>query len=249
MDYKDNLKEDEKERLEEFCDHTGIKLDDLSLLKVALTHRSYINEKGNNYSEHNERLEFLGDAVLELLVSKYLFDQYPDKPEGELTSFRAATVRTESLASEAQRLGYGQFLYMSKGEARTGGRTRPYILANTFESVVGALYLDQGIKVVKKFLEKELFYKIDEIVVKRLDIDSKSKLQELAQEILRDTPVYEIVDSTGPDHLKIFKSQVKIKGEVFGTGKGSSKQQSEQNAATNALENWKELLAEHFYID
>ncbi|MDD3647605.1 MAG: ribonuclease III [Candidatus Dojkabacteria bacterium] len=237
------------EKLKGFCKIIRIDISDLELLKVALTHRSFVNEYRKGKLEHNEKLEFLGDAVLELLVSKYLFDNYPAKAEGELTSFRAATVRTESLFEESERLGYGKFLFMSKGEENTGGRTRPYILANTFEAIIGAIYLDKGLEVVRKFLKRELFYKIPEIVEKRLDIDSKSKLQEISQEVVKETPVYEVVDATGPDHAKKFTARVLIKAKDFGKGSGLSKQEAEQNAAESAIKNWKELLAKYFDID
>lgn len=239
----------EAEKLKKLCKKLKIKFKNLETLKTALIHRSYINEKKDEQLEHNERLEYLGDAVLELLVSRYLYDNYPNNPEGDLTSFRAATVRTESLYEEAKRLDFGDYLYMSKGEEQTGGRNRPYILANTFEAIVGAIYLDQGLNVTRKFLNWALFYKIPEIVEKRLDIDSKSKLQEISQDVLKETPTYKVIDSTGPDHNKTFTSQVIIAGKEFGTGKGSTKQESEQEAASDSLENWKELIEKQMDID
>ena len=239
----------EAEKLKKFCKIIKVEIKDLEILKEALTHRSFLNERHKEKLQNNEKLEFLGDAVLELLVSKYLFDTYTDKNEGELTSFRAATVRTESLYEEANRLNYGKYIYMSKGEENTGGRNRPYILANTFESVIGAIYIDKGLEVVRKFLKRELFYKIDKIVKNRLDIDSKSKLQEISQEILKETPTYEIVKSTGPDHDKQFTVKVMIKNNNFGKGKGKNKRSAEQNAAESALDNWKKLIAKFFDID
>lgn len=239
----------ETEKLKEFCNNLKVKIKDLEILKIALTHRSYINEHKRGNLTHNERLEFLGDAVLELLISIYLYDKYPKRTEGDLTSFRAAIVRTQSLYEESKRLKFGDFIFMSKGEEQTGGRERPYILANTFEAILGAIYIDQGTPIVKKFLERELFYKMPDIVEKRLDIDNKSKLQEIAQEILREAPIYEILDSIGPDHAKTFTSKVLIKEKDFGHGKGLSKQEAEQNAAKDALENWKSLIAKHFGID
>ncbi len=239
----------EAEKLKKFCKVLKVKIKDLELLKIALTHRSYINEHMHAHLKQNERLEFLGDAVLELLVSIYLYKNYPDRTEGDLTSFRAATVRTESLYEEAKKLKYGDYIYMSKGEELTGGRNRPYILANTFEAVIGAIYLDQNFLTVKKFLGRELFYKIPEIVEKRLDIDSKSKLQEISQEIVKETPVYEVLDSRGPDHKKTFISKVIIKNKDFGHGKGPNKQAAEQDAAQSALDNWKSLIAKYFGID
>lgn len=239
----------ESEKLKQLAIKLKIKIKDLDLFKIALTHRSYLNENKKSRFHHNERLEFLGDAVLELLVSEYLYSNYPDKPEGDLTSFRAATVRTESLAEESSRLEIGEYLFMSKGEEQTGGRSRPYILANTFEAVTGAIYLDQGFSVTKKFLTRELFYKIKEIVEKRLDIDNKSKIQELSQEILKETPLYEIIDTSGPDHDRVFTAKIMMKENDFGHGTGSTKQEAEQNAAQEALTNWKALISKYFGID
>lgn len=236
-------------KLKQLCEKIGIKIKNLETLKVALTHRSYLNEHRRYNIEHNERLEFLGDAVLELLVSRHLFDNYPNKAEGELTSFRAATVRTESLYEEAKKINLGAFIFMSKGEEKTGGRKRPYILANTFEALLGAIYLDQGLTSVEKFLKRVLYYKIPEIIENRLDIDNKSKLQEISQEILKETPTYAILKTTGPDHAKKFTSRVLIKDKDFGQGQGASKQEAEQDAANQALENWKHLIAKYFGID
>ncbi len=240
------ISQEDIQKLKTFSQILKVKFRNIGTLKTALTHRSYLNEQKGQKIEHNERLEFLGDAVLELLVSRYLFDKYPNKPEGELTSFRAAIVRTESLYEEAIKLNFGKFLYMSKGEEQTGGRTRPYILANAFEAIAGAIYLDRGLDTTKKFLEWSLFYKIPEIVSQRLDIDNKSKLQEISQDVLRETPIYKVIRTTGPDHAKVFTSAVLIKEKIFGKGKGYSKQESEQNAAKKALENWKELLNKNF---
>lgn len=243
------MTKDEAKKLKEFSRKIKVKIKDLELLKTALTHRSYINEYKKGRLEHNERLEFLGDAVLEVLVSKHLFDNYPNRNEGDLTSFRAAIVRTESLYEESKKLNIGKYIFMSKGEEKTGGRERPYILANTFEAIIGAIYLDQGLTITRKFLERDLYYKIPEIIENRLDIDNKSKLQEISQEILRETPTYEILKSIGPDHAKKFTTRVLIKEKDFGHGKGASKQESEQDAAKSALENWKELIAKYFDID
>jgi len=231
----------ETQKLNEFSERIGVQIQNLEYLKEALTHRSYINEVKDPGLKHNERLEFLGDAVLELLSTEFLFQKYPDRPEGELTSFRAALVRTESLAEEARKLGYGDYIYMSKGEAASGGRNRPYILANTFESVLGAIYLDQGIVACNEFLTTHLLPKIDYIVKNRLDVDSKSKLQEVAQEMMRMTPVYTVKSEVGPDHDKTFTMSVSIDGFAFGEGSGKSKQEAEQNAAEKALANWHAL--------
>lgn len=214
-------------------------------LKEALIHRSFINENRGKTLRHNERLEFLGDAVLELAVTEFLYNQYPERSEGELTSFRAALVRTESLAAEAEKLDLGSFLFMSKGEEHTGGRKRIYILANTFEAVLGAIYLDQGYQSCLSFLQKVLLPKMADIVEKRLDIDAKSKLQEIAQENLRVTPTYVVVSESGPDHDKYFTMGVTLNSVQFGSGTGRSKQEAEQQAAQNTLENWQKLYEKY----
>jgi ribonuclease-3 len=205
------------------------------LLKRALTHRSYLNEVKGGGVEHNERSEFLGDAVLELVVTEALFVTYPDRNEGELTSFRAALVRTESLAKSAESLSLGEHILMSKGEEATGGRNRPYILANTVEAVIGAIYLDGGLQPSTEFITNLLIPKLPEIVAKRLDIDPKSRLQELAQELFKFTPIYEVVGEEGPDHDRVFTVKAIVKDEDYGVGKGKSKQEAEQNAARSAL--------------
>ncbi|MEO6728536.1 MAG: ribonuclease III [Candidatus Dojkabacteria bacterium] len=219
---------------------------DTDLLKVALTHRSYINEVKNRALEHNERLEFLGDAVLELAVTEYLFGTHKDLNEGILTSFRAALVKTESLAEEAKRLGVGEFIFMSKGEEQSGGRDRQYILANTMEAIVGSIHLSLGYKAAEEFILKNICYKLPKIIEGRSDIDSKSRLQEVAQETAKFTPRYELVTAVGPDHNKIFEMSVFIDTYNFGVGKGKSKQEAEQNAALDALNNWDKLAKKYF---
>lgn len=209
----------------------GIKFADRELIQKALTHRSFLNENKDYHLPHNERLEFLGDAVLELLVTEELFRRYPNEPEGTLTSVRSATVRTETLAERSRNLGYGEYLLMSKGEEATGGRDRDYILANTFEAMLGAIYLDKGFEVCKDFLSRELFPIIETIVAERLYIDNKSKLQELAQEVYKITPYYELVGEEGPDHDKTFVMAVMIDNKEFGRGSGKNKQTAEQEAA------------------
>lgn len=206
------------------------------LLQRALTHRSYINENKNYTLGHNERLEFLGDAVLELLITEKLFHTYPNQPEGILTSIRAALVRTETLAEKSRKLNYGAHLLMSKGEEITGGRDREYILANTFEAVLGAMYLDQGLAVCKSFLETVLFPMISNIIKEEKYIDNKSKLQEVAQEKLKFTPYYEVIEETGPDHDKTFTMVTMIGKKQYGKGKGKNKQIAEQMAAKRTLE-------------
>lgn len=206
-----------------------------SLLEEALTHRSYLNEN-NSVKTHNERLEFLGDAVLELAVSRFLFDRFPTKPEGELTAFRAALVRTTTLAQVSTKLKFGENLRLSKGEEMSGGRKNVSLLANTFEAVLGALYLDQGYDAVVAFLQSHLFPKIDQIIQKKLFKDYKSSLQEKVQAIGFESPVYEVVNEVGPDHDKVFTVVVHVNGEQKGTGEGKSKQAAQQEAAKNALE-------------
>lgn len=233
-------------KLEKAQQNLKLEFNNLELLKKAFIHRSYLNETKEENLSHNERLEFLGDAVLELLVTEHLFHKYPQRPEGDLTSFRSATVKTESLAETAMQIGLGEYIYMSKGEEATGGRTRPYILANTFEALLGAIYLDKGYESAQKFLEEFLFPKIQVIVEKRLDIDGKSKLQELSQEITSFTPIYELIDESGPDHDKTFTMSVQIGNNSFGQGTGKSKQEAEQNAAANALNEWDNLIKKYF---
>ena len=213
-----------------------IKIKDERLFETAFTHRSYLNEHPKYRNPSNERLEFLGDAVLQHLSSEYLYKTYPDEPEGNLTNYRSAIVNTISLAKEAKRLGYGELLMLSKGEEATGGRNREYILANTFEAILGALYLHEGLEFCREFVSKELFYKIPQVVEKKLYQDSKSKLQEAAQEKLEVTPVYKVIESWGEDHNKTFKVGVYLNEELCGEGEGASKQKAEQNAAIQALD-------------
>ena len=209
---------------------------DTNILLTAITHRSYLNEHKEATWDHNERLEFLGDAVLELVVTDYLFAQYPDKPEGELTAIRAALVNTVSLSAAAEKLGVNQFLLMSKGEAKDVGRARQYILANVFEALIGAIYIDQGYDMSKEFIAERLFGKTEEIVKKRLWQDAKSRFQELAQEHASVTPTYETVGQSGPDHDRVFTVGVFLRKEKIAAGMGRSKQEAEQQAAERAIE-------------
>lgn len=209
---------------------------DTNILLTAITHRSYLNEHKEATWDHNERLEFLGDAVLELVVTDYLFAQYPDKPEGELTAIRAALVNTVSLSAAAEKLGVNQFLLMSKGEAKDVGRARQYILANVFEALIGAIYIDQGYDMSKEFIAERLFGKTEEIVKKRLWQDAKSRFQELAQEHASVTPTYETVGQSGPDHDRVFTVGVFLRKEKIAEGMGRSKQEAEQQAAERAIE-------------
>jgi ribonuclease-3 len=213
----------------------GVQFTDTALLLSAITHRSYLNEHREATWDHNERLEFLGDAVLELVVTDYLFRQYPEKPEGELTAVRAALVNTVSLSAASEQLGINQYLLMSKGEAKDMGRARQYILANVFEACIGAIYLDQGYEAAAQFIAQRLFAKTDEIVRKRLWQDPKSRFQELAQERASITPTYETIGQTGPDHDRVFTVGVFLRHEKVAEGQGRSKQEAEQQAAERAI--------------
>lgn len=220
-------------RLEEIL-HTTFK--DKTLLKIAVTHRSFLNENRGVEHDHNERLEFLGDAVLELVVTDYLFLKYPDKAEGELTAIRAALVNTNTLSEVASRLGINDFLKLSRGEAKDMGRARQYILANAFESTVGALYLDQGYECAREFIARELLIRTEEIVTKRLWQDPKSRFQEKAQEIFGKTPTYRTLKEEGPDHDRTFTIGVFLGEDQIAQGMGRSKQEAEQAAAVKGVE-------------
>lgn len=218
----------------------GLKFKNPDLLKQAFTHRSYLNENKELSIEHNERLEFLGDAVLELVTTIFLYNKYPEKSEGELTSLRSALVNTISISDVASELGFNDYLLLSKGESRDTGRARQYILANTFESVIGAIYLDQGYEEAAKFIENSLLPKIEKIVSEGLWIDSKSRLQEVVQEKFSLTPNYEVIKEDGPDHNKTFTVSVNYGPNKNQVGSGKSKQEAEQEAARAVLvaENW-----------
>ncbi len=218
----------------EFAQVLNIVFHEPNLLRTAFTHRSYVNEY-RGQTEHNERLEFLGDAVLELVVTRFLFDKYPQKAEGELTAYRAALVNTNTISAAASRLGMNEYLLLSKGEARDQGRARQYILANTFEAVIGAIYLDQGYDRAAQFIAEHIFPLADEIVAKRLWQDSKSRFQEEAQERVSITPSYMILKEAGPDHDKRFTVGVYLGKDVVAEGEGKSKQEAEQAAARAAL--------------
>lgn len=218
-----------------FQDKIKYKFKDERLLETAFTHRSYLNENRTPGREHNERLEFLGDAVLELVVTEFLYAKYPHKPEGELTAFRAALVNTQSISDAATKLGMNEYMLLSRGESKDTGRARQIILANAFEALIGALYLDRGYNVAKEFIASQLFHKTDEVVEKRLWQDAKSKFQEIAQDVAGVTPRYEIVSQSGPDHDKMFVTGVYLGSDRVATGEGRSKQEAEQEAAEAAL--------------
>ncbi len=220
----------------EFEKKTGFVFTDKSLLRKAFTHRSYINENKSSNMEHNERLEFLGDAVLELVVTDHLYKKYPLKNEGDLTAYRSALVNANTLSAVASELGMNEFLLLSRGEMKDIGRARQYILANTFEAYVGAVYLDQGYGAAEKFIAQKLFPLIDEIVKNRLWQDAKSHFQEKAQEKVGITPSYKTIREEGPDHNRVFTIGLYLGDELIVEGKGKSKQEAEQDAAQRGLE-------------
>lgn len=214
----------------------GIEFQNKELLEVALTHRSFINENKDINRPHNERLEFLGDAVLELITTTFLFDKYPDKNEGDLTSYRTGLVNTYTLSKVADKLSVNDFLFLSKGEAKDTGRARQFILANTMEAIIGAIYRDQGYDKAKEFITNKILVLTDNIVENRLWQDAKSRFQEMAQEKENVTPTYEVLASEGPDHQRIFTVGVFLNGEKIAEGDGEAKQEAEQMAAEKALE-------------
>ena len=225
--------------LENLNQELNFDLKNEELFQTAFTHRSYLNEHPGYTLPSNERLEFLGDAVLQFLSSNYLYNKFTQLPEGDLTNLRASVVKTTSLAEEARKLGCGKHLLLSKGEEATGGREREYLLANTFESFLGALYMEKGIEACEKFLQDNLFYKVEENVEKNTYKDSKTKFQEKVQELKKTTPTYKILESWGSEHEKNFKVGVYIGGELFSEGIGSSKQKAVQDAATKGLDKFK----------
>ena len=220
----------------------GLNFRDKSLLRRALTHRSYLNEHPDYPFEDNERLEFLGDAVLDFVTGEYLYHHFPEMREGQLTSLRAALVRTETLAHFAAQLGLGDFLFMGRGEVESGGRRRRATLCAAFEALVGALCLDQGLEAVQKFVIPIMEPELQRILEKHLDKDPKSMLQELAQGKLGFTPTYRTVAERGPDHAKEFTVEAVIGGKVYGRGTGRSKQAAARRAAQEALAKLEEEL-------
>ncbi|MEI7765356.1 MAG: ribonuclease III [bacterium] len=224
----------------DFEKQIGISFKDKGLLKQAFIHRSYINENGGTGLSHNERLEFLGDAVLEIIVTDFLFKKYPACAEGELTAFRSALVNAIIISEVASDNGMNDYLLLSKGESKDNGKARQYILANTYEALVGAIYLDQGYEVANKFITKTLLPRTEEIVSKKLWRDAKSLVQEKAQEFVNVTPMYKVLNETGPDHDKHFTVGIYFGKDLIAEGKGKSKQEAEQKAAEAALKvrNW-----------
>lgn len=206
------------------------------LLQQAFIHRSYINEHKDTGLHHNERLEFLGDAVLELVVTDFLYTKYPDVAEGRLTAYRSALVRTESIGEAARDLGMNDLLMLSKGESQDQGKARDYILANTFEAFIGSVYLDRGYESAKNVIADSLFGNIESIISEGSWRDAKSYVQEKAQEIYSETPRYELVSAEGPDHAKDFVMAIYFGNEKIAEGTGNSKQKAQQSAAQSAIE-------------
>lgn len=213
----------------------GFEYENIDLLVTALTHRSYVNEHKKSVSDHNERLEFLGDAVLELSVTDFLFNNY-DEPEGILTSWRAALVRTESIGDAGDKLGYEHLIRMSKGEKNGSPRARMQILANAFEAVIGSIYLERGYDAADEFIKKHISAKLEAILHDGSWRDPKSHLQEVSQRIDNATPQYRVMEETGPDHDKVFTLGAYVGGKLMGKGVGPSKQAAQQEAARAALE-------------
>lgn len=218
----------------------GIKFKNLDLLEQACVHRSYLNENPDFRLPHNERLEFLGDAVLEIVVTEYLYRNYPD-PEGVLTNWRSALVNSKMLSLKSKELGLEDYLYLSRGEAKDTGKAREIILANTYEAAIGAIYLDQGIEITGKFIEENLLVELRQIIQQKLYIDPKSQLQEIVQDDLRITPTYQVMKEWGPDHARQFLIGVYLEDKLIGQGQGASKQEAQVKAAEDALkkEEWK----------
>ncbi len=212
----------------------GFEYENIDLLITALTHRSYVNEHKKSVSEHNERLEFLGDAVLELVVTDFLYHTY-DEPEGILTSWRAALVRTESIADAGDKLGYEPLLRMSRGEKKGSERARQQILANAFEAVIGSIYLERGYADAEAFIQKHICSKLESILSEGSWRDPKSHLQEVSQRIDGATPLYKVISEEGPDHEKTFRLGAYVNGTLMGEGVGHSKQFAQQEAARAAL--------------
>jgi len=227
------------ENFEQFEKKLKVNFKNKDLFKQAFCHRSYLNENPEFGLQHNERLEFLGDAVLELSVTEYLFNNYKNS-EGDMTNWRAALVNTQSLAETSAKLGFDEYLLLSKGESKDTGKARQYILADTLEAFLGAFYLDQGLEKSRKFIEEHIVSKLAKILEEGSHIDSKSSFQEQAQERVKITPTYRVVKDWGPDHEKHFIVGVFLGKELIAEGEGSSKQEAEESAARNALEvkNW-----------
>ncbi len=227
-----------KQKLESLL---GLSLQNISLYEQAFTHKSFLNENANARS--NERLEFLGDAVLELAITKFLYQEYPEKPEGELTSYRSALVQGKHLAEVAKDLQLGEFLTLSRGEEKSGGREKNYILANTFEAVLGAIYLDLGFQIAENFILSYVAPRLTDLVEQGLHKDAKSQFQEYTQETMGITPHYDLITAKGPDHEKEFIMAAFLEEKQVAQGSGSSKQKAELEAAKNALKKYENEIS------
>jgi len=227
-------------KFESFEKKIGTEFKNKKLLVNAFVHRSFLNENASLGIPHNERLEFLGDAVLELVITDYLYKKYPNNTEGELTAYRSALVNAVTLSETAQENGMDEYMLLSRGESKDKGKARQYILANAFEAVIGAIYLDQGYIGAEKFISRTLYDKIEDIVSKKLWRDPKSLVQEKAQEVYGVTPSYEVISESGPDHDRKFVIGIFFDKEKIAEGRGKSKQEAETQSAKNALEikNW-----------
>lgn len=224
-----------KKDLKEFEKTIGVTFKNQDHLKEATVHRSYLNEHPGFGINHNERLEFLGDAVLELVVTENLFFRF-DNPEGEMTNWRASLVNSKMLSKVAAKINLEDYILLSKGEQKDTGKARQFILANAVEAVIGAIYVDQGWEPSKKFIEKFMIVELEEILEKKLYVDPKSNFQELSQEKAGITPSYKVLSEVGPDHEKIFEVGVYLKTELVAKGKGTSKQEAQEDAAKNGIE-------------
>lgn len=227
-----------EKKYESLSKKIGVSFKNIKAVDQAFIHRSSLNESKKS-QQSNERMEFLGDSVLSFLVSSYLYGKYPDFSEGELTNLRSSVVKTKTLADLSKTLDLGTYLYLSRGEEEGGGRNNPSLLADTFEALLGAIYIDQGILPVKKILESYLFGLLPKILEKKTYIDAKSEFQELVQEEGRISPLYKVLGEEGPDHAKEFTVGVYAASTLWGKGKGKSKQEAEMEAATVALEKWR----------
>lgn len=239
------LSSERRQALLRLCEQLKVKFRRLDLLNTALTHPSYCAEFNQGNLPSNQRLEFLGDAVLALIVSEYLYQTYPEMDEGQLTRIKAISVSEPVLHSVAKKLGLGQYLLLGKGEERTGGRDRPSVLADAFEALVGAMFLDKGLKTVTEFVLRHLKSRIKMIERDRLILDFKSRLQELTQSRYHLVPTYHLIQTIGPDHAKTFVSEVRLQGITIGRGRGHSKKEAEQEAARAAL---RKLLKSNFQL-
>ena len=229
-----------KNNIEEFAKINNIIFKDKKLLQQVFVHRSYLNENIGFDLDHNERMEFLGDAVLELIVTDHLYKNF-DNPEGELTNLRSALVKGSMLSKIADELQMEKYLFLSKGEAKSEGKSRQLILANAFEALIGAIYLDQGIKKTEEFINTHIIKHLKNIIDQKLYLDPKSHLQELSQDQRGITPSYQILSEHGPDHVKSFTVGCFLGKKLIGEGSGSSKQSAELSAASSAIEHWTEV--------